>query len=106
MEEFSFEEEVPENTWEDLVCENTLSMNIKLIKQEYGIQCIFVHILTNISITSEGIEGREIDLKNISREFHLKKSEKDTDDIEYINTHDDTIDLSRVIEQELLIAGL
>lgn len=30
----------------------------------------------------------------------------DTDDIEYIDTHDASIDLSTIIEQELLIAGL
>ncbi len=61
---------------------------------------------TLITIPSEGLEDIPISLEHISREFHLKKTEKDTDDIEYINTHDATIDLTRIVEQELLIAGL
>ncbi len=80
-------------------------MNIKLIHQDYGINCIIQNLKTTITIASESIEKKIIELQNISREFHLKKTPKDTDDIEYIDTHDVTIDLTRIIEQELLIAG-
>lgn len=59
-----------------------------------------------MTIPSESIEHKSLELENISREFHLKKKKEDTDDIEYINTHDATVDLSTIIEQELLIAGL
>ncbi len=106
MLEFEFEQDIPEDIWEDLVCTESLIMSVKLIREDYGINCLLQKITTTITIPSEGIEDKIINLDNISREFHLKKSEKDTDDIEYINSHDATIDLARVIEQELLIAGL
>lgn len=88
------------------MCKENLSMHIKLVRQEYGINCFIQNLKTVVSIPSEELESVEISLENISREFHLKKRKEDTDDIEYINDHDATIDLSRVIEQELLIASL
>lgn len=106
ISEFQFEQEIPTDTWEDLICEEPLSMNIKLVRQDYGINCIIWSLSTTIAIPSESIENKIIELNNISREFHLKKKKEDTDDIEYIDTHDATIDLSTILEQELLIAGL
>ncbi len=106
VSEFQFEQEVPEDTWEDLVCTEDLMMSVKLIREDYGINCLLQEITTIVTIPSEWIEEKIIELDNISREFRLKKTPKDTDDIEYINTHDATIDLAKIIEQELLIAGL
>jgi len=106
ISEFHFEQEIPTDTWDDLVCEEPLSMDIKLVRQDYGINCIIWSLSTIITIPSESIEHKPLELENISREFHLKKKKEDTDDIEYIDTHDATIDLSTIIEQELLIAGL
>lgn len=106
VSEFQFEQEVPPDTWEDLVCTEDLRMSVKLIREDYGINCLLQEITTTITIPSEGIEEKVVELEHISREFRLKKTEKDTDDIEYINTRDATIDLTRIIEQELLIAGL
>lgn len=106
ISEFQFEQEIPTDTWEDLICEDALSMNIKLVRQDYGINCIIWSLSTTITIPSESIENKIIELDNISREFHLKKKKEDTDDIEYIDTHDATVDLSTILEQELLIAGL
>jgi hypothetical protein len=106
ISEFEFEQDIPEDTWQDLVCTEMLQMSVKLIREDYGINCLLAEVSTIITIPSEGLENISISLEHISREFHLKKSPKDTDDIEYINTHDATIDLSRVIEQELLIAWL
>ena len=106
VSEFQFEQEVPEDTWEDLVCTEDLMMSVKLIREDYGINFLLQEITTIFTIPSEWIEKKIIELDNISREFRLKKTPKDTDDIEYINTHDATIDLAKIIEQELLIAGL
>jgi len=106
ISEFEFEQEIPTDTWEDLICEEPLSMDIKLVREDYGINCIIWSLSTTITIPSESIENKIIELNNISREFHLKKKKEDTDDIEYIDTHDATIDLSNILEQELLIAGL
>ena len=105
ISDFHFEQEIPMNTWDDLICETPLTMDIKLVRQEYGINCIIEELRTTITIPSESIEKKIIELQNISREFHVKKDPKDTDDIEYIDTHDTTIDLSKILEQELLIAG-
>lgn len=106
IREFHFEQTLPDNTFSDVICTEDLIMDIKLIHQSYGIECLFVSLDTTIDIPSESIEWKEITLSNQSREFHLKKSEKDTDDIQYIDTHDMMIDLTRAIEEELLIAGL
>lgn len=40
ISEFQFEQEIPTDTWEDLICEEPLSMNIKLVREDYGINCI------------------------------------------------------------------
>ena len=40
ISEFHFEQEIPTDTWDDLVCEEPLSMDIKLVRQDYGINCI------------------------------------------------------------------
>lgn len=105
ISDFHFEQEIPTDTWDDLICETSLTMDIKLVRQEYGINCIIQELTTAITIPNESIENKIIELQNISREFHVKKDPKDTDDIEYIDTHDTTIDLSNILEQELLIAG-
>lgn len=106
ISEFHFEQEISTDTWEDLICEGFLSMTIKLVREDYGINCILQNLDATITIPSEGIENKTLALENISREFHLKKKNEDTDDIEYIDHHDATINLSTIIEQELLIAGL
>ena len=105
-EEFRFDQDIPEDTFEDVVCQWWLSMTIKLLHQEYGIECILVALQTTIEIPSEGIENKEIEIIGVSREFHTKKQLQDTDDIQYINMHDGTIDLTEIIREELLIAGL
>ncbi len=106
LREFHFEQSLPDDTFSDVICTDNLIMDIKLIHQSYGIECLFIALKTTIDIPSESIEGKEITLSNQSREFHLKKGEKDTDDIQYIDTHDMMIDLTQAIEEELLIAGL
>lgn len=106
MEEFHFSQEIPMETWEDLLCEKELQMNIKIIRQDHGLDCLLSHLSTVISIPSEGIENRDIEIDGVTREFHIKKTTEDTDDISYINMRDGTIDLSLILEQELLIAGL
>lgn len=106
MEEFEFAQELPTDTWDDLVCIADLEMRVKLLRQDYGIECILSRVETQITIPSESIEDKAIEIEHVSREFHLKKQPRDTDDIEYINMHDATIDLANIIEQELLIAGL
>lgn len=106
ISEFQFEQEIPDNTWEDLICTESLSMSVKLFHEDYGVNCLLTQLVTTITIPSEWLEDVAISLEHISREFHLKKTEKDTDDIEYIDTRDVSIDLTTIIEQELLIAGL
>ena len=105
LEEFQFCQEIPEKTWEDLICLRELQMHIRLIRQEYGLDCILSQLSTTVTIPSEGIEEKEITIDGVTREFHLKKSPKDTDDISYIDTRNGTIDLTSVLEQELLIAA-
>ena len=74
--------------------------------QEYGIECMLADLRATIEIPSEGIEGKELEITGISREFHTKKQPRDTDDIQYINMHDGTVDLAQILREELLIAGL
>jgi hypothetical protein len=105
MEEFHFCQEIQGDMWDDLLCETTLEMNIKIVRQDYGVDCILGQLKTTISILSEGIDKKEIEIDGVTREFHLKKNPNDTDDVSYIETRDMTIDLSFILEQELLIAG-
>lgn len=105
-EEFRFDQDIPVETFEDLICHDWLHMNIKLIRQEYGIECLLLHIESTIEIPSEGIKGKELEITGISREFHIKKVVWDPDDIQYIDIRDNTIDLATIVREELLIAGL
>lgn len=106
MQSFHFEQLLADNAFASVTCTTGLVMDIKLVRQDYGIECLIISLETTIDIPEEYIEWKEVSLSNQSREFHLKKLEKDTDDIQYINIHDVTIDLSQAIEEELLIAGL
>ncbi len=53
ISEFQFEQEVPEDTWEDLICTEILGMSVKLIREDYGINCLLQEITTTITILSE-----------------------------------------------------
>ena len=106
MEEFQFNQDIPVDTFEDVICTQPLDMHIKLVREEYWIRCIFSSLQTQLSIPSEGIEEKTVELHSLSREFHIKKKSDDTDDIEYIDSYNGTINLSKVIEQELLIGGM
>jgi hypothetical protein len=105
MDEFHFEQELESDTFETFLCTEPLIMDIRIIRRDYGVECLFQSIQTTIDIPEEYLQGQEILLEHISREFHLKERREDTDDVEYIDP-DETIDLGRVIAQELLIAGL
>lgn len=104
-EEFQFHDDIPEDTFEDVVCREPLDIHIKLVRQEYGIQCLLCELHTVVDIPSNDILQKTIDIADIAREFHIKKLREDSDDIEYINDHDATIDLANILSQELLIAG-
>lgn len=106
MQEFHFEQTIPDDTLEDVICHEPLIMDIKLVHHSYGIECIILKLETSIEIPSESILWKTIILTNQSREFHTKKWAKDTDDILYIDMHDYTLDLSQALDEELLIAGL
>lgn len=105
-EEFQFESSISDDIFGEVVCLEPLQIHIKLIRQEYGIECVIISLSTLINIPTEGISRRDISIEHISREFHEKKQSTHPDDIEYIDMHDCTIDLTQAIEQELLIAGL
>ncbi len=105
VEEFQFCQDIPEDTLEDVVCLEPLDIHIKLVRQEYGIQCLLLEVHTVVDISSNDIKNKTIEIQDVTREFHIKKLREDTDDIEYINDHDATIDLANIINQELLIAA-
>ncbi len=106
MQEFHFEQTLPDDTFTEVVCQDDLVMDIKIIHQSYGVECLIVSLQTTIDIPNESIEWKEIILTNQSREFHTKRLPNDADDIGYIDMHTLSIDLSQALEEELLIAGL
>ncbi len=106
MQEFHFKQTIPEDTFSEVTCQDDLVMDIKIVHQSYGVECIFISLETTIDIPSESIEWKEISLNNQSREFHTKRLSDDADDIQYIDMHELTVDLTQAIEEELLIAGL
>ena len=105
VEEFQFSQDIPDDTFEDVICLEPLAIHIKLVRQEYGIQCLLLSVSTLVDVPSNDIKKRAIEIQDVTREFHIKKLREDTDDIEYINDHDATIDLANIINQELLIAA-
>ena len=105
VEEFQFSQDVPRDTFEDVICLEPLDIHIKLVRQEYGIQCLLIKVQTNVDVPANDIKKRAIEIIDIAREFHIKKLREDTDDIEYIDDHDASIDLGNIIHQELLIAA-
>lgn len=105
MEEFQFSQELPADIFEDIVCVEPLDIHIKLIRQDYGIQCLLCEVRTTIDMPSNDIKNKSIEIINIAREFHIKKMKEDADDIWYINDRDGTVDLADMIRQELMIAG-
>lgn len=53
VSEFQFEQELPLDTWEDLICTEMLQMSVKLIREDYGINCLLTEVATTITIPSE-----------------------------------------------------
>ena len=106
LQEFHFEQIIPANTFSEVLCTKELVMHVRLVRQPYGVECIFVELKTTIDIPEEFIQSEEVTFANQSREFHLKKTPDDSDDILYIDTHELTLDLTQAIEEELLISGL
>jgi len=56
IREFHFEQTPPEDTFDDVICTNDLIMDIKLVHQSYGVECLFITLKTIINIPSESIE--------------------------------------------------
>lgn len=56
IREFHFEKTLPNDTFSDVMCTDELTMDIKLIHQSYGIECLFISLETTIDIPSESIE--------------------------------------------------
>lgn len=56
LREFHFEQTLPEDTFSDIICRDDLIMDVKLIHQTYGIECLFISLSTTIDIVSESIE--------------------------------------------------
>ena len=106
LKEFHFKQTIPADTFSEVLCVEELIMHVRLVRQPYGVECIFVELKTTIDIPEEFIQSKEVTFANQSREFHLKKTPDDSDDIQYIDTHELTLDLTQAIEEELLISGL
>ena len=106
LQEFHFQQTIPADTFLEIICVEELIMHIRLVRQPYGVECIFVELKTTIDIPEEFIQSEEVTFANQSREFHLKKTPDDSDDIQYIDAHELTLDLTQAIEEELLISGL
>lgn len=56
MQEFHFEQTLPDDTFSEVVCQEDLVMDIKIIHQSYGVECLIVSLQTIIDIPSESIE--------------------------------------------------
>ncbi|MEI6710815.1 MAG: hypothetical protein WCK88_00665 [bacterium] len=56
LREFHFEQSLPKDTFSDVICTEDLIMDIKLVHQSYGIECLFISLETTINIPSESIE--------------------------------------------------
>lgn len=103
-DKMGFSSDIDKDIFESIICLSPMTISLRLIRQEYGIQCVFDSIQCVVSVPSEGISDAEIHLSDISRELHLKRHEDDPDDLGYIHSNDEVYDLSLMIEQEILIA--
>jgi hypothetical protein len=56
MQAFHFEQSLPEEIFSGVVCTADLVMDIKLVKQDYGIECLITSLETTIDIPEECIE--------------------------------------------------
>lgn len=102
-EEYTFEERLDTWVFDEIVVQDTLKMDIQVVRREYGVEVRVVMLETTVDIPDDGIENKPVYLYDISREYHLNKSEEHTDDVWYIDKHEKTVDLTQAIEQEILI---
>jgi len=97
---------VPDGSFQDIVMISPLKMDIQVVRQDYGVDVRILLLETTVDVPCDNISNTPIYLSDISREYHLDPTIEDTDDILYIDKHEQTIDLSTAIEQEILIACL
>lgn len=95
-----FEDEVIDSGWEDLEVEGLLVFDIELIAIDGGVDII----LKNLSCIAiyEG-NSYEVEIRNVERTFLKECSETMPDDINPINMKSASINLGKVLREEILM---
>lgn len=105
-EAYSFDENVPEDTFHNFMLQSDFLLKCHVYRNERGVELRIDRLECVIDIVEDEIIGKSICLYDITREFRLELDREDTDDIEYIDTREQTINIQNVIEQEILISAL
>ena len=96
----TFCDDVPSNTWEDVILKDLLNIEIQLTHIKEGIEVSFSRFETIADI--DGIEY-EIDIPTFERTFREKVDRNDPGSLDIINRKTGMIDLSHVIREEILM---
>lgn len=97
----AFEGPVLPNLYEDLVIEGDLQFTLTIIAIDDGVEAI-VKNLTCLA-TYEDMTY-DIEIEQFDRMFKLTPDPLAPDDVGFINTKNSTIDLGKVIREEILIS--
>ena len=105
-EDYSFEDEVDNDVFHEIVIQSTLVVKFQLVRRQYGVELRIKELQATVDVPEDHIIGQPVYLHDISREYHLDEKIEDTDDIEYIDKNSQSVDIGRVVEQEVLISCL
>ncbi|MDD2745182.1 MAG: hypothetical protein PHU93_01470 [Candidatus Gracilibacteria bacterium] len=100
---FHFEDEVEEHEWEDLVVLGKLIFDIDLIAVDGGVDAIIKNLSGKVLYETYEYD---VEIKSVERTFMKEYSESLPDDINPINIKGATINLGKVLREELLMQVL
>lgn len=100
---FHFEDEVEEHEWEDLVVLGKLIFDVDLIAINGGVDVIIKNLSGKVLYETYEYD---VEIKSVERTFMKEYTEALPDDINPINVKWATINLGKVLREELLMQVL
>ncbi len=96
------DDEIPEDEYGDLKFVGKLSVELELTRVESGVIAVFRRIEGEAKLP-ERRRKEKVLLRDVEREYKLKKAPEDPDDIGEIDPRGATIDVSPALREEALL---
>jgi hypothetical protein len=98
---FSFEGEIFDGYFDDIVFKKPLSFEIYIMWLDDRVEVICKNLKTQVVYDGR---SHDVSIGEFEREFKLKREPGDPDDIGEIDSHGMTVDLAPILREEIIMA--